>query len=222
MQRDPIPALRATSDGSDAASGTTLPFLPTLATAVAIAALSLLCREPSAPAAGAASVPVQAVLAEAAPAPLIDALSFRPPVAGDGSEEAVRAPAALAFAQAYPLLPCEPRVAAAPARAPRLAAAARRMPCSACSEAAPRRSDAPPATRAAEAPAAIQAPAAVQAPVDAEDAMQHEETLLPRLALPFAPAVRAVDRAFDRAAGFVRTGASALGGSVSVVVDRLR
>ncbi|GEP05468.1 hypothetical protein MOX02_35060 [Methylobacterium oxalidis] len=207
MQRDPIPALRATSDGSDAASGTTLPFLPTLATAVAIAALSLLCREPSAPAAGAASVPVQAVLAEAAP--LIDALSFRPPVAGDGSAEAVRAPAALAFAQVYPLLPCEPRVAAAPARAPRLAAA-RRTPCSACSEAGPRRSDAPPATRAAE------------APVDAEEAMQQEETLLPRLALPFAPAVRAVDRAFDRAAGFVRTGASALGGSVSVVVDRLR
>ncbi|AWN43931.1 hypothetical protein [Methylobacterium durans] len=209
-QRDPIPSMGA-GPISEPAPGAALPFLPTLVTALAIAALSLVCREPSQTAptperAQVSSAQISAAASAVEPAfvPVIDDFAFHPPAE---AAETVRPPAALAFAQVYCLVPAEPRLAAA-TRPGRVAAAPRRAPCSACGEAGPRRSEAPPASRAAETPA-----------VEPET---QEDAFLPRLALPFAPAMRVVDRAVDRAAGYVRTGASALGGSVSVLVDRLR
>ncbi|WP_132253414.1 hypothetical protein [Methylobacterium segetis] len=199
MQRDPISSTHA-GPASEVAAGASLPFLPTLATAFAIAALSLLCGEPS----GQAPAAEPPASVQAAIVPAVGERDFHPPAE---VAETARPAAALAFAQIYPFLPVEPRLAAAP-RPARMAAAPRRAPCAACTEAGPRHSEATHAAPAADLPAT----AGTEAP---------EDSLLPRLALPFAPAVRVVDRALDRAAGYVRTGVTALGGSVSVVVDRL-
>ena len=98
----------------------------------------------------------------------------------------------------------EPRVAAAPQQAARLATAGPvRRACIGprCSEGAPRRTD--PL-------AAMPQPAAAEAEIS--------DGLLPDLALPFAPAVRVA----GEAAALVRTGAASIGGTVSALVGRMR
>ena len=192
-----------------------LPFLPTLVTALVLAGASFLCREP------AQDKPVPPV-ASVEKVVLIDPHAFPEPAASPAEP---RPPAALAFAQAYPMLPAEPR-AMASRPAPRIAAMPpRRPPCLRC-EATPRRPEPALAARPAELKAteasrfepvtAELVPPELGGPETVEAAA--EDTLLPDLALPFAPATRAAGRAAD----FLRTGATALGGSVAVLVDRLR
>ncbi|HEV7440099.1 MAG TPA: hypothetical protein VGN94_10825 [Methylobacterium sp.] len=202
-----------------------LPFLPTLVTALVLAGASFLCREP------AQDKPVPPV-ASVEKVVLIDPHAFPEPAASPAEP---RPPAALAFAQAYPMLPAEPR-AMASRPAPRIAAMPpRRPPCLRC-EATPRRPEPALAARPAELKAteASRFEPATAEPVTAELSGPElggpelgapetveaaaEDTLLPDLALPFAPATRAAGRAAD----FLRTGATALGGSVAVLVDRLR
>lgn len=143
--------------------------------------------------------------APAAPAPAAS-VEPRPFHAAAPAEAALpRPPAAIAFAQYPPRLALpEAHPAAPPPPAARIAAAAPlRRACTGqpCTEGPPRR----------PAPAAIVRPSAVEAEAGTGDG-------LPDLALPFAPAARVV----GEAAIFVRTGAAALGGSVSVLIDRLR
>lgn len=213
-------------DGS--ASRQTLPFLPTLAMACLIGGFSLLCREPAAP----------------APQAAIDGLSFHAPAPLDTALP--RAPASLAFAAHYPLVPAaEARLAAAPTRrAARLAARSAPRPCLGPRCGAPAPSDPfvaarpglPPALPAAlplvapievaahpagRARSASEADAPIQGTTDLAEAETETGGLpgaLPDLALPFAPAARAA----VEAAAFVRTGASALGGSVTAAVTALR
>ncbi|KAB1071796.1 hypothetical protein [Methylobacterium planeticum] len=203
---DAMPSGLASGDRSSV----TLPFLPTLVTALVVAGASFLCREPAQdrPAQDRPAPAVEQVL-------VIDPQAYPEPAAPPPGP---RAPAALAFAQAYPLLPAEPR-ATASRPAPRIAAMPpRRPPCLRC-EATPRRPEPVLAARPAEAKAwekAVEPASPDQAEAEAE------ESLLPDLALPFAPTLAPAARAAGRAADLVRTGAAALGGSVSVLVDRLR
>jgi hypothetical protein len=220
---DAMPNGLATGEGSSAS----LPFLPTLATALVLAGASFLCREPAQDRPVPPVPGVETVM-------LIDPHAFPEPAAAPAEP---RPSAALAFAQAYPLLPAEPRavasriapriattprVAVTPriAPMPRIAAMPpRRPPCldrGLDCEATPRRPEPVLASQPAEPKAAESLVSETRAPETIEAAT--EDDLLPDLALPFAPAARAAGRAAD----FVRTGAATLGGSVTVLVDRLR
>ncbi|WP_375454263.1 hypothetical protein [uncultured Methylobacterium sp.] len=142
--------------------------------------------------------------APAAPAPAasVEPRAFH--AAAPAEAAPPRPPAAITFAQYPPRLALpEARAAAPPPPAARIAAAQLRRACTGqpCTEGPPRR----------PAPAATVQPAAVEAQAGTGDG-------LPDLALPFAPAARVV----GEAAAFVRTGAASLGGSVSVLIDRLR
>lgn len=208
---DPFAAL----DGGGAGR-LSLPFLPTLVTALVLGAGSLLCREP------APATPVAPVPAAPAPAASVAPRAFHAAVPAEAALP--RPPAAIAFAQFPPslVLP-DVRTAALPLPLPlpsplpsllphpaaRVATAGTlRRACTAprCAEGPPRRPD--PFSEAVR-----------PAPVEAEAQMR--DGLLPDLALPFAPAVRVV----GEAAAYVRTGATALGGSVAGsvagLVDRL-
>ena len=180
----------ATLDGGGSGR-LSLPFLPTLATALVIGAASLLCREP-------ARTP-------AIPAPSASVAPHAFHAAAPAEAALPRPPAAIAFAQFPPslVLP-EIRTASHPVARVATTAGTPRRVCTGprCAEGPPRRPD--PFSE-------ILRPA----PVEAE--AQVRDGLLPDLALPFAPAVRAV----GDAAAYLRTGASALGSSVSVLVDRL-
>ena len=176
-----------------------LPFLPTLATALVLGAASLLCREPA---------PAPAPVAPSAPAASVAPHAFH--AAAPVEAALPRPPAAIAFAQVPPsfvppsfVLP-EIRTAAHPVARVATTAGTPRRACTAprCAEGPPRRPD--PFSEAVR-----------PAPVEAE--AQVRDGLLPDLALPFAPAVRAV----GDAAAYLRTGASALSSSVAVLVDRL-
>lgn len=183
-----------------------LPFLPTLAMAVVIGAASMLCREP----AKGPALPPAAEVGPQAFAPAPTPLPAAP----------ARAPAAVIFAEHYPLA-----VGAAPRPAPRLAAAASRRHLLRAAEAPPRR---PEGLVAKSVP--------VQDPLDAariersEEVAQEAETLLPELALPFAPAVRAVGEAASYVGGKAASVTGAVGGavggtvrgSVAVLVDAMR
>lgn len=183
-----------------------LPFLPTLVTAVLIGAGSLLCRGPATP----------------PPAPRVDAQAFAPAATAAAPGTPARPTAALIFAEHFPVTggaSWEPPVAARPAPVPRVAVAPVRRPVAA--QVPPRRPEvvARTAERAPEpepAPVAISQPWLVP-PAAIPDA-EGEEDGLPGLALPFAPAAHAVGDAID----YVRGRAAAFGGSVSIVVDRLR
>ncbi|TXN51386.1 hypothetical protein FV232_03030 [Methylobacterium sp. WL30] len=171
-----------------------LPFLPTLVTALVLGAGSLICREPAPT--PPAPVPAASVAPHAfhAAAPVEAALP--------------RLPAAIAFAQVPPsfVLP-EIRTAAAPHPVARVATAAPlRRACTAprCAEGPPRRPD--PFSEIVR-----------SAPVEAQAQAQARDGLLPDLALPFAPAARVV----GDAAAYLRSGASSLGSSVALLVDRL-
>lgn len=183
-----------------------LPFLPTLVTAMLIGAGSLLCRGPATP----------------PPAPRLDAQAFAPAAAHPAALPTLsaRPPAALIFAEHFPVTAgpaMEPPVAARPAPAPRIAAAPVRRP---VAPPPPRRPEAVVA-RAAE-PAPEPAPVAISQPWLVPPAaipdIEAEEEGLPGLALPFAPAAHAV----GEAVGYVRGRAAVFGGSVSILVDRLR
>ncbi|AWN37025.1 hypothetical protein [Methylobacterium radiodurans] len=185
-----------------------LPFLPTLVTAVLIGAGSLLCRGPAAP----------------PPEARVDAQAFAPAASLPGP--APRAPAALVFAEHFPLstaaagMAWEPPVQARPSPAPRVAAAPARRPVAA--QLPPRRPEAVVA-RAAEpelTSVAISQPWLV--PPAAIPDGEAEEEGLPALALPFAPAAQKAAETVGEAVGYVRGRAAALGGSVSILVDRLR
>ncbi len=191
-----------------------LPFLPTLVTAMLIGASSLLCRGPATP----------------PPALRVDAQAFAPAAAHVPSTPA-RAPAALIFAEHFPVtsgatgeLPVAarpvpaPRVAVAPVRRPVAAQAPARRPEVVVARAAERvREPLPePLAEPAPAPVAISQPWLV--PPAAIPDVEAEEEGLPGLALPFAPAAHAV----GEAVGYVRGRAAALGGSVSIFVDRMR
>lgn len=193
-RRDPVQSRRGA--GPDAR--VSLPFLPTLVTALVIGAGSLICREP----AKVPSLPPVAVGPQAfAPAPAPAPLS--------------RAPAAVIFAEHYPLV-----AGAATRPAPRLAAAASRRQILRAAEAS-RRPDLPAAKPAL--PADPLGPAARErAEERVETVAEEAEGLLPELALPFAPALRAA----GEAAHFLRDRAGSVGGavtgSVSAVAEALR
>lgn len=196
-----------------------LPFLPTLVTAMLIGAGSLLCRGPATP----------------PPAPRVDAQAFAPAAAAGVPTTPGRPPAALIFAEHFPVTSgaaWEPPVAARPVPAPRVAAAPVRRPVAAQAPArrpelvvarAAERAREPlpeplpePLAEPAPAPVAISQPWLV--PPAAIPDVEGEEDGLPGLALPFAPAAQAV----GEAVGYVRGRAAALGGSVSILVDRMR
>ncbi|MGU3540913.1 hypothetical protein [Methylobacterium sp. A54F] len=195
--------LAPATDAAPRGSGLGLPFLPTLATAVIVAGFSLLCREP-------AAVPA----APAAPA-AVDARAFA--AAGDtarphgAAAAAPRAPASIAFGR-FPLAPeafAAPVIVVAPA--PRIAAVP--APRRACP--GPRCGEAHRPVVAAQAPEPPRTdPFASRAGTQTAD----EEGVLPDFALPFAPATRAL----SEAAALVRTGATALRGSVAIAMDGLR
>lgn len=190
----------------DATSGVTPPLLPTLVMALVLGAASLLCREPEVPA------PAPTALAAriaSAPATLVSEAGPATPFV----------PAALTFPSQFPLMvaahiaaPVQ-GAAAAPALAqhrppgPRVAALRRPAPVKAIA--------APAAAQHAD-PVGTVAQAEVPAEADG---------LLPDLALPFAPAIRAVGRARDFVGvqgAAARTQASALGGAVVDFVGSLR
>ncbi|KQP08584.1 hypothetical protein ASF28_20735 [Methylobacterium sp. Leaf99] len=193
--------------GMDATSGVTPPLLPTLLMALVLGAGSLLCREPDAPAPAPMAAPRTVISTTMAPrivaAPAIQVAEAAPPFV----------PAALAFPRQFPIV-----VAAASMTAvaqhrpagPRVAALRR---------AAPAKTH---IAEAAEVPRAdpVASVAQVEAPAPAE-----ADDLLPDLALPFAPAIRAVGRARDFVGiqgAAARTQASALGGAVVDFVGTLR
>ncbi|KQU02223.1 hypothetical protein ASG60_17110 [Methylobacterium sp. Leaf469] len=196
----------------DATSGVTPPLLPTLVMALVLGAASLFCREPEVPA------PAPTTLAAriaSAPATLVsEAVPATPFV-----------PAALTFPRQFPLMvaahvaapvqgtPPVQGTVAAPAVAqhrpsgPRVAALRRPAPAKAIA--------APAAAQHADPVGTV---AQAEVPVEAGG-------LLPDLALPFAPAIRAVGRARDFVGvqgAAARTQASALGGAVVDFVGTLR
>ncbi|WP_375463078.1 hypothetical protein [uncultured Methylobacterium sp.] len=172
-----------------------LPFLPTLVTALALGAASLLCREP-----------VPAAPVSPAPSASVEPHAFHAALPAEAALP--RPPAVLAFAQRYPLSPAlrEPR--AAPPTARLATAGPIRHACIGprCSEGVPRRTD----------PLAAKPPQPAAAEAEAGDG------LLPDLALPFAPAFAPAARVAGEAAALVRTGAASIGGTVSVLVERMR
>ncbi|MCJ2057877.1 hypothetical protein MKL09_15085 [Methylobacterium sp. J-048] len=188
---------------TDTASGrVSMPFLPTLVVVAMLGVASLYCpsSQPTPPEAHAAlSVPE-------APSPT--AFVKDAPVTAP-----VRRPAALAFAEAYPLSP----PAASPPARPTLAgragphiAAVGRHPC--------------PGRRCPETPQRVTDPLAAGR---AETAESDEAGLLPPAALPFAASVvetlAPAARAVGDAASLMRDGAAAVQGSVALVVaDCLR
>ncbi len=190
-RRDP---LRDTlTSGSEARLS--LPFLPTLVTAVMIGAASLLCREPA--------------KAPALPAAAVGPQAFAPVTA---AEPPARAPAALIFAEHYPLVP-----GAAARPAPRLAAAASRRQALRAAE-PPRR---PETLAARPAPADPLPHADPMAPARAAEVAEGE-SLLPDLVLPFAATVTPAVRAAGETAVFLKDRADSLGGSVSAVMAAMR
>ena len=190
LRRDPLrDTLRS---GSEARLS--LPFLPTLVTALVIGVASLICREPA--------------VAPALPPAAVGPQAFAP--AAVAAEPAPRAPAALIFAEHYPLVP-----GAAPRPVPRLAAAASRRQALRAAE--------PP--RRPETLAARPAPAADPlAPARGERMSEVAEgdSLLPDLVLPFTATVTPAVRAAGETAAFLKARATSLGGSVSAVMAVMR
>ncbi|APT31210.1 hypothetical protein MCBMB27_01919 [Methylobacterium phyllosphaerae] len=198
MRRPDQPAL------TDAANGrVSMPFLPTLAVVALLGVASLYC--PS-------SNPVPPGV-RAGGSPALGPTDFAP-VAAVASP--IRPPAAIAFAEQYPLDAAVSRTGALPvrpattARATSHVAVAGRRPC--------------PGRRCPEPP---RSPIDPMTPGRAEAAEPAEDALLPGRALPFAtsvvetlvPAARAVGDAAD----FVRKGAASVQGSVALAVaDCLR
>lgn len=198
---------------TDGTARLSLPFLPTLVTALVLGAASLLCREP-------AAEPPAAPAALVAPPDVYAALPVEavPP----------RVPAAIAFAEQYPLSPARPEPRGPALRPPARIAAARR-PCAGphCTDAARRPEPFAALARPEPVPATAEArnaakPAAWPATLPAAQVETAGALLpdiaLPDIALPFAPVTRAV----GEAAALVRRGAASVGGSVSVVIDGLR
>ncbi len=205
MRRPDQPAL------TDAATGrVSMPFLPTLVVVAILGMASLYCpsSRPVLPASLTESVgPVDPL---SAPSPT----DFAPAAAL--VSQPGRLPASLAFAEAYPLEAPAVKPVAAPVR---MAAPARPLPHFA---AASRR--ACPGRRCPEVPQRVTDPLAA---AHAEASEPADDQIIPRQALPFtdtvaetlAPAVRAV----GDAANLVRTGATAVRGSVVLAVaDCLR
>ena len=214
------PPEHATLD-SVSSRGVTPPLLPTLAMAAILGGASYLCHEPAAVApapVSAAATAVAAAPASVAEAPFIPAsLAFKvlflqtpvPMVA-----EADPARAAPAHRAARPA-----RIAAARREAPRVAAKAP----SAAPLTTPEQIPAPnrPLPFVAESPFAAEAEETTVA--------SSEEGVLPALALPFAPTIRAVTQASAAAGAFVgakgaslSAGTATLGAAVSGWMDGLR
>jgi len=187
------------------ARGVTPPLLPTLVMAILLGGASYLCHEPTA-AAPPASVPATAVAA-----------------APEAVVETTHIPAPLAFQTQFPL------VVVAQAEPAPVVQAHRAMPRTATRlVVAPRRVEAPrvigKAAPAADKP--LPFVAEVEAASAAADA---DEGVLPEVALPFAPTIRAVTRASAAAGAFMGAQGAALGAetatlgaAVSGWVERLR
>ena len=221
--RDPLGTL-AEGPVSGRSSGVNLPFLPTLVTAVAIAALSFLCKEP---AATLVSAPAPAVHASAHVSAAAFPFSREAASAEALPETGDRLVAGLAFAALQPLDLRAPEVRVAARPGPRVVGlSAPRKGCTEprCSEVQnARRPDAAHRYAPEEAdPFAAARTGSIrsgESPAPREIEVGEEDgSGMPDLALPFAPAARAV----GRAASAVGSGAASLKSSVSLLVDCLR
>jgi hypothetical protein len=200
MRRPDQPAL------TEAATGrVSMPFLPTLAVVAVLGLASLYCPSSN------PAPPVSRAFIEAPAAP--GPTDFAPVAAMQAPS---RPPAAMLFAELYPLDAAPTRTGALPARAGVTAranahvAVAGRRPC--------------PGRRCPETPAHVADPMAA---ARAEGAEPSEDALLPAQALPFAASVvetlAPAARAVGDAASLVRSGAAAVQGSVALAVaDCLR
>ncbi|KQP91622.1 hypothetical protein ASF60_17585 [Methylobacterium sp. Leaf113] len=186
--------------------GVTPPFLPTLMMAVILGAASYLCHEPAAappppsvPATAVAAAPETVVETPYIPAPLAFRTQFPMVVVAQAEPAAV---------QAHKAMPRPTRLAA------------------------PRRADPPRlATKALPAPSKPMpfAPEAEESPIVERAVSTSDEGILPEIALPFAPTIRAVSEAGEAAGAFMGAkGAvlsaetATLGAAVSGLVGRLR
>ncbi len=187
------------------ARGVTPPLLPTLVMAILLGGASYLCHEPTA-AAPPASVPATAVAA-----------------APEAVVETPHIPAPLAFQTQFPL------VVVAQAEPAPVVQAHRALPRTATRlVVAPRRVEAPRVVGKA-APAADK-PLPFVAEVEAASATADgDEGVLPEVALPFAPTIRAVTRASAAAGALMGAQGAALGAETATLgatisgwVERLR
>lgn len=204
---------------SEAGSGMALPLLPTIVVAVIVSAASFLCQTPSAPVletpVGPPMVEMESRTAQANPAEADPTVAF--------------VPAALAFRDQFPLrdhgaMSVAATGAVTPPRRPAARVAAKptlRRTDPARSETARAESARPDAVRVPSV-AVAKAPAVAPEPFRVE--AEAEEDLVPRLALPFAPAISAI----SRAGSFVGTQSAAagakavaLGNVVTGLVDSL-
>lgn len=206
--------------------GVTPPLLPTLAMAAILGAASYLCHEPA---------------AVAPPAPVSAAALATAVAAAPASvAEAPFIPASLAFQVQFPQTPVPMVAEADPARvAPahrvarpaRLAAARREAPrvATKAPQMAPEQIPAPdrPLPFVAESSFVAESPFAAEA--QETTVASSEEGVLPALALPFAPTIRAVTQASAAAGAFVgakgaslSAGTASLGAAVSGWMDGLR
>jgi hypothetical protein len=192
------------------ARGVTPPLLPTLMMAVILGAASYLCHEPGrepAAVAPTASAPATAV----ATAP--QAVAATPYI-----------PAPLAFQTQFPM------VVLAQAEPTPAVQAHKALPRAAARLAAPRRLDAARVAGKAPAATATDKPLPFMPEAEADGTVAAaDDGILPEVALPFAPTIRAVTRAGAAAGAFVGAGGAAigaetatLGAAVSGWVERLR
>ena len=217
------PPEHATLD-SVSSRGVTPPLLPTLAMAAILGAASYLCHEPA---------------AVAPPAPVSAATLATAVAAAPASvAEAPFIPAPLAFQVQFPQTPVPMVAEADPARAAPAHRAARPARIAAARREAPRVAAKAPSTAAPTAPEQIPAPNrplpfVAESPFAAEaeetTVASSEEGVLPALALPFAPTIRAVTQASAAAGAFVgakgaslSAGTATLGAAVSGWMDGLR
>ncbi|WP_155935154.1 hypothetical protein [Methylobacterium sp. 10] len=193
-----------------------LPLLPTIVVAMIVSAASFLCQTPSAPVpetpASPRMVEMESRTAQAEPIETADL-------------GAAFVPAAFAFRDQFPLRdPVAMTAGAAPRRATSRTAAAKpsqRRSDSARSEMAKAEATRPDASRA---PSVVAAKAAAVSPEPFRIEAEADEDLVPRLALPFAPAISAISRAgsfVGTQSAAVGAEAMALGNVVTGLVDRL-
>lgn len=201
-----------TAFASEASAGAALPLLPTLVVAAVVGAMAL-CREPAPP----THEPVAAVTASHETAEPIVIGPYQVGLDGSGRPTATgQLSGSLAFARHFPVIVETPVERVAPTRVAR--AAHPRAGCTGarCAETTGALAAAPPrpaeTTRGAT-PAAF--------PVE----LEREAGLLPDLALPFAPTIRAVKQVVGfvgHQAATARADAVALCDSVADLVGGLR